>query len=208
MKKLIFLSILFLTTSFNTSEKYLIIGDSISAYEHGWQETICKNFNANCTNLSQGGKTTDWMLETVKTFLKKNPSNFDKIYIYGGINDAFSYLAYDADKVVQNSIKNINEIVYLAEARHMKVVLILGYNAKIIKNTWIKDKKLEKECIRRYAKYQEELLIAMSKDTLLKEKKIHIITTFPLKYEDTVDGIHPSRQAHKKMADWIIEYDR
>lgn len=185
-------------TFFVTTPKYLIIGDSISAYDEGWQTLVCQRREASCMNLSSGGKTTEWMLNQLIEHFKKAPyETYDKIYIYGGINDAFSLIAFDADKQVARSVQNVQRMVDLSKMKCVNVVLIIGYDADVISDTWIKDKSLEKECVRRYKMYQD----GISKISGVK------IVKFNLEHRDTFDGIHPNKKAHVKMAKTIMEAD-
>lgn len=185
-----FLTLLVFLFSINC-ENILIIGDSISTYKNGWQDVVCRSYDANCVNLSQGGKRTDWMLKTLRDHLKNTNTTYSKMYVYGGINDMFAKVSIDT------AVSNILKIVQLGKERQIEVVVIAGYDSKdVISNTWIKDKNLEKECVSRYIAFQK----------CLTQLNVKVVPLIPMCTSDTHDGIHPNAIGHKKISDWILSY--
>ncbi len=191
MKKILLFAIFCFSFCQENIENYLIIGDSISTYKNGWQDVVSKHYKANCTNLSIGGKTTDWMLDVLKKHLTKTETHYSKVYIYGGINDMFQFTKIDS------AISNVQKMVDLINSKNAKAIVIVGYDTRhVIANTWIKDKTREKECIDRYIAYQKGLL---------KIKNATIVPIISMTTADTHDGIHPNASGHKKISNYIIQ---
>lgn len=185
MKYLALFLILFNVT---TKPSYLFIGDSITSYQDGWQKLVCKMKDANCTNLSQPNKTTDWMLQQLQQHLLSK-KHYDVVFIYGGINDAFGN--YNIDQ----SYNNVKKMVELVQSKKMVPVVIIGYDAeKVISDTYIIDKKIERRCIDSYVAYQKKL-------QQLNVKTVYVLT---LSRSNTFDGIHPNESGHLKIATQVI----
>ena len=94
--------------------------------------------------LAKGGMTTSWMLENLPKQLKNN--KYDRVYIYGGGNDASS--PTNLDKV---TLPNIQKMVDLSKANGADVFVNLGY-----KIDGFSDYK--KMPLTRYLKKQEDWL--------------------------------------------------
>lgn len=166
-------------------QKVLFVGDSLTAYEFGWQYQLSAEMNYKLTNISKAGMKTDWMLETLTQSLKKN-HDYDQIFIYGGINDIFT-----GDSALVTA-QRIQKIVNLCNSYNIKPILVMGYDArKVIHNTWIKDKALEEKRRNEYILYQEML-------TMIHDCKI--LPIVKLTHADTEDGIHLTANGHKKFA--------
>ena len=71
MIKKILLLFIFLM-SFTTPEKVLFVGDSLTCYPGGWQDMLTKKMGWKSDNISQIGKTTDWMNKKLIYQLKTN----------------------------------------------------------------------------------------------------------------------------------------
>lgn len=172
--------------------KILFIGDSITAYRGGWQDLYCQATNQSCTNISKNGMKTKWMYTTLKNELKQN-SDYNKVIIYGGINDIFSEIKIDS------AILNIQRMVNLANEYKIKPVVIIGYDSKkLIENTWIKDKVLEEKIRNKYIDYQKRLV-----NEIIGAEIVPIVPTIN---SDVIDGIHLSTTGHKKFKDWMITH--
>jgi lysophospholipase L1-like esterase len=186
------LYLIFIVLVFTTdANRILIIGDSISTYDNGWQEKLCERKGLNCTNLSLGGKRTDWMLATLRKELRSNIS-YTQIIIYGGVNDIFSYVPIDT------AVNNVKKMIVLSKELDIKPIIIIGYNPNTIMfNTWVKDKQLESKLRNRYIEYQIKLM---------KLDEVMIVPMVPTQTSDTDDGIHLNSKGHKTFYNWIANY--
>lgn len=103
-------------------KRVAVVGDSHSAgYGWGWQDTLSWKYNFELNNLAVGGKSTPWMVETLKKFYKDGKTA-DIVFIYGGANDSFS-LVKSSD-----TLKNIQTMVDLVRLNGGKPVVIAGFN--------------------------------------------------------------------------------
>jgi hypothetical protein len=187
-----YILIFFLLSFAITSDRILIIGDSISAYSHGWQNGLCKAKGSQYVNIAKGGMKTDWMLGTLKTQLKKDHS-FKQVLIYGGINDVYSNIKIDT------IIRHVQQMVDIANDYGIMPIVIVGYDGKIAnQNTWIKDKKLEKKIHDNYIIYQQRLISEIKNAT--------IVPIIPIDEKDLVDGVHLSEQGHKTYVKYLIKF--
>ena len=145
--------------------------------------------------LALQGKTTGWMLSNLPNQLKGK--KYDRVYIYGGGNDATNS-SITIDKI----ISNIQKMVNLARENGADVFVNLGYkiegtsgkfgNYNIMPITpYIKDRKQWIPLVERRKLVQKEL----SK----KIKGANLIPIYDLK-QNTTDGIHPTAQGHKLVA--------
>lgn len=187
--KNIILFLLLLLISTNTPINVLFVGDSLTCYSGGWQQSISKRFNYKYDNLSKPGKRTDWMLQQLKSQLSKN-KNYSKVFIYGGCNDAFAYVNLDS------SVSNIQKMVDLCNKQKIKPYVIVGYNPEKVMTTTIYDQKTTDFHRKRYVVLQSKMMnlkncYIIKKDTTVLRK-------------DSGDGIHLNSSGHKKFTDWII----
>lgn len=104
------------------AKRVAVIGDSHSAgMGWGWQDTLSNKYNFELTNLSVGGKSTPWMVETLKKFYADGKTA-DFVFIYGGANDAFSQVKSS------DTIKNIQSMVDMVRANGGRAIVISGFN--------------------------------------------------------------------------------
>ena len=75
-------------------ERILFVGDSLTAYNGGWQHQLGRMLQIKYDNISKGGKRTKWMLSQLKQYSHKT-DRYTKVIIYGGINDSFSSVRED-----------------------------------------------------------------------------------------------------------------
>lgn len=103
----------------------LFIGDSHTAnHSYGWQKILCDNTRMKMKNVSVGGKTTYWMLNQ-SVYAMNDKVNI--MFIYGGANDmASSSIAPD------ECIDNIQRIVNLGRAYGIPVIVMTGFDPKVI----------------------------------------------------------------------------
>lgn len=103
-------------------KRVAVIGDSHSAGKGwGWQDTLSWKYGYELDNLSVAGKSTPWMVETLKKFYADGKTA-DIVFIYGGANDSFS-LIKEAD-----TLKNIQSMVDMVRDKGGKPIVIAGFN--------------------------------------------------------------------------------
>lgn len=103
-------------------KKIAVIGDSHSAlYREGWQDVLSWKYGFELNNLSVGGKSTPWMLETLKKFYSDG-NKADVVFIYGGANDSFG------NAKLENIVKNIQDMVNLVKSNSGIPIVIAGFD--------------------------------------------------------------------------------
>lgn len=178
--------------SFTSSEeKILFVGDSLTAYRGGWQHQLARLRHAEYDNISKGGKRTKWMLKELKKQLSET-NEYDEVIIYGGINDSFSYVSED------ETIQNIQEMVYLVKSVRAVPIVIVGYNPQRVINSTIYSDEVETRCRNRYIKLQKRM------ETELKQ-----CVVIPMENSifrgDSSDGIHLIASGHRKFAKFVFD---
>ena len=190
MKKLFLILISFLLLSHTTPKKVLYIGDSLTCYKGGWQDQVSKEFGYSSSNISKGGKRTSWMLTTLKEHLKTN-NNYDKVFIYGGCNDAYSHVT------LTSAVTNIQEMVDLCIKYKIEPIVVVGYDPNLVQTKTSYDAKTTKFHRDRYVELQELMV-----KHLVNCKIVKMDTTVTRK--DSDDGIHLKASGHKKFSNWVI----
>jgi len=194
MKKLLILLACILTlVSFKTPpQRMLFIGDSLTCYKYGWQHQVATAKGNTYLNLAVGGTRLSQMKYSLDAQMKKD-AIFTTAFIYGGCNDGFCFVN------LEQSLKYTQDMVDTCNARGIKPVVVIGFDAeKVIKKT-VYDEVITKRSRDRYA-----LLQKMMKDKLRDCLVIPVNPNFY--YEDTGDGIHFKGSGHKKMADWVLSH--
>ena len=199
MKKIfLFLLAIVLLTSLTYKtppRRVLYIGDSLTCATGGWQDQVSKHFGYQSLNLSKGGVRTDYMRSTLNTCFKTD-SAFTRVFIYGGCNDAFSYVD------LQGAVNNIQAMVDSCNRRGIEPIVIVGFNPAQVTTRTVYDAATTKRCVGRYIEFQK--LMVKEKTGLKNCKIIPMDTT--MFYSDTWDGIHFAPSGHKKFSNWVIEH--
>ena len=199
MKKIfLFLLAIVLLTSLTYKtppRRVLYIGDSLTCAAGGWQDQVSKHFGYQSLNLSKGGVRTDYMRSTLNTCFKTD-SAFTRVFIYGGCNDAFSYVD------LQGAVNNIQAMVDSCNRRGIEPIVIVGFNPAQVTTKTVYDSETTKRCVGRYIEFQK--LMVKEKTGLKNCKIIPMDTT--MVYSDTWDGIHFAPSGHKKFSNWVIEH--
>lgn len=192
MKRLILAVIaMLLISSRSKPEKFLFVGDSLTCYANGWQDQVATHYGASRENISKGGKRTSWMLTTL-TLHFGTKRDYTKVFIYGGCNDAFSYVS------LEGAVNNIQNMVDLCNERKMEPIVILGYDPyKVMVNTPYK-KEIAEFHKARYVKLQ-----AMLKQHLVNCTIVEVCPT--VTDENAHDDIHLGASGHKKFAEWVVQ---
>ena len=199
MKKIfLFLLAIVLLTSLTYKtppRRVLYIGDSLTCAAGGWQDQVSKHFGYQSLNLSKGGVRTDYMRSTLNTCFKTD-SAFTRVFIYGGCNDAFSYVD------LQGAVNNIQAMVDSCNRRGIEPIVIVGFNPAQVTTKTVYDAATTKRCVGRYIEFQK--LMVKEKTGLKNCKIIPMDTT--MFYSDTGDGIHFAASGHRKFSKWVIEH--
>jgi len=199
MKKIfLFLLAIVLLTSLTYKtppRRVLYIGDSLTCATGGWQDQVSKHFGYQSLNLSKGGVRTDYMRSTLNTCFKTD-SAFTRVFIYGGCNDAFSYVD------LQGAVNNIQAMVDSCNRRGIEPIVIVGFNPAQVTTRTVYDAATTKRCVGRYIEFQK--LMVKEKTGLKNCKIIPMDTT--MFYSDTGDGIHFAASGHRKFSKWVIEH--
>lgn len=175
--------------------KILFLGDSITVDFHSYANNIRKKFtDKDITIKASVGKKTSWMLQSLKDLLKNN--SYDRIYVYGGINDIFSGVSGN------EALSNIQQIVDLGTEKGADVFVIEGVNPegfmdinKMSLNQYVSNKEEYLPKIEKYGQYQ---------DNLKTIKKARLIKKFDLGNR-TDDGIHPNPQGQQIITQEILK---
>jgi lysophospholipase L1-like esterase len=191
MKKLLIVVALALSSFTPKKNKVLFIGDSLTCYSGGWQHQFAKEMGYDYVNISKGGKRTDWMLKTLRQYLATH-HDYDMVVIYGGVNDAFSYVPLS--NVADNVQDMVDECVYY----DMKAVVVLGYSPNKLLKKGPYSEEIMKRARDRYAAIQTKL-----NNQLVTCKILPVDTT--VDRSDSDDGIHLRASGHRKFAKWVIK---
>jgi len=183
---------------FGTKRNILFVGDSITAAkDFSYPYLIKKRRNdLSIDVVAKSGMTTTWMLTNLRSHLFSSLKKYEKIYIFGVVNDAFNNLRFDT------SIKNIQDMVNLAIANNAKPYVVLGINPngymdyrKMPVTRWVRRKEDYIPLIERYRKLQGEIA--------LKIKNATLIPMFNLPASNTQDGTHPTAQGQLAISNAI-----
>jgi len=179
----------------------LIVGDSQSAivssdgkpiswtYPNFLQKKL-SNLGVKIDVLASIGKTTKWMKESLAERLKS--AKYDRIYIYGGGNDA-SNASIDLEK----SLSNVQSMVDMSNKSGADTFVNLGYRIdnfsdyrKMPLTEYITDKTQWIPLIERRKVFQK---------MLRSVKNTNFVPVYDLNGL-TNDGIHPTQEGHKIIA--------
>ncbi len=191
MKKLALILCLTLSAFTQKEDKILFVGDSLTAYRGGWQHQVARMLHAKHTNISKGGKRTKWMVNELNK-LSDNSEGYTKVIIYGGINDSFSSVKED------ETIENIQDMVYTAKEMGAEPIVIVGYNADKVNRNTMYSNEVETKCRNRYIKLQKRI-----------QRDIRGCNVIPMDNtidrSDSDDGIHLKASGHRKFSSWVLK---
>ena len=184
----------------------LFVGDSITAIEYKgkpvtstYPNVIKKELEPKGVKvdvLAESGKSTSWQLTNLIEKLKNN--KYDRVYIYGGINDVFGGVS--KTKILQN----VQKMVDLIKSKGTEPFVIIGYDAKIFMDenklkptTNVPTKAGMIELKNKYVDYQNSI-----KTTI---KNATIVDKFNIPSSMTSDAIHPTPSGQKIIANSLLE---
>jgi lysophospholipase L1-like esterase len=184
----------------------LFVGDSITAIEYDgkpvtttYPSIIKKELESKKVKVdvvAQGGKRTDWILANLTEKLRTN--KYDRVYIYGGVNDMFSTTSK------QRALSNVQKMVDLIKSKGAEPFVIIGYDAK----TFMDENKLKPtsyvptkagmiELKNKYVDYQNSIANTITGAT--------IVDKFDIPSTMTTDAIHPTPSGQKIIANSLLE---
>jgi hypothetical protein len=184
----------------------LFVGDSITAIDYKGQP-VKTNYpyllmqdlgkkGIKIDVLAEAGKTTGWQLANLIEKLKTN--KYDRIYIYGGINDMFSGVSKT------KALSNIQQMVDLSKKNGADPYVIIGYDAQIfmdenkLKTTKDVPTKAGMVALKnKYIDFQNSIPTTITGAKIVKK--------FDIPSSMTVDGIHPTPSGQKIIADSLLE---
>ena len=176
----------------------MFVGDSLSSGPgYTWNYLLEKDHPEwDVTHVSKSGMKTSWMLDNMLPKLKEK--KYEKVFIWGGGNDAFSKDSLD------NAVSNIQSMVDAVVNQGGQAYVFIGYDAKSV----MSDEKLKPTI------YCDKPCMLKSRDRTieLQEKVVNGIkkaTIIPAVVGDpswTSDGIHPNGSAHKLFKDQVEKY--
>jgi len=184
----------------------LFVGDSITAIDYKGQP-VKTNYpyllmqdlgkkGIKIDVLAEAGKTTGWQLANLIEKLKTN--KYDRIYIYGGINDMFSGVSKT------KALSNIQQMVDISKKNGADPYVIIGYDAQIfmdenkLKTTKDVPTKAGMVALKnKYIDFQNSIPTTITGAKIVKK--------FDIPSSMTVDGIHPTPSGQKIIADSLLE---
>ena len=102
----------------------MFVGDSLSAGPgFTWNYLLAKDHPEwNSTHITKGGMKTDWMLNNMLAELNKK--KYDKVFIYGGTNNAF-WIGTN----ISQAVSDIQKMVDATKQQGGQAYVFLGYDA-------------------------------------------------------------------------------
>ena len=184
----------------------LFVGDSITAIEYDgkpvtttYPNIVKKELEPKGVKVdvvAQESKKTDWILANLIEKLKTN--SYDRVYIYGGINDMFSGTSK------QRALQNVQKMVDLIKSKGAEPFVVIGYDAK----KFMDDNKLKTtnyvptkagmiELKKKYIDYQNSIADSIKGAT--------VIDKFDIPSSMTNDSIHPTPSGQKIIAESLLK---
>lgn len=191
-------------------KKILFVGDSVTAILDKNGRAITSTYpnyvikglqgkNISVDVVAKGGEATSWMKKELEKKLAQQ--KYDRVYVYGGINDAWNNSIKP-----ETTLKNIEDMIDIINKNGGDAFIIQGYNPvgfmdynKMPITRYQTSKSDNIPLIKEYQQYQIDLgkLNKSRNDFVLLDK-------FELG-QRTGDGIHPTTEGQKMIADFILK---
>ena len=184
----------------------MFVGDSLSSGPgYTWNYLLEKAHpDWDVTHVTKGGMKTDWMLNNMLPKLKQK--KYDKVFIYGGTNNAFW-----VSTSLSNAVSDIQKMVDAVNEQGGQAYVFLGYDAKtVMKDEVLKPTKkadgtilCDMDCMKK----GRDRMIQLQKDL---SSQISNATIIPTVQGDPSwvagDGIHPGASTHRLLKDQVEKY--
>lgn len=180
----------FLIPQLDSPPTIIFMGDSLTCYQHGWQDQVTKYWKGNSINLAQGGKRTSWMLIELQNRIPTIKADY--LFIYAGINDAFSLI--DPNQ----SINNLQQMINLSLDHQIKPVVVVGYNPAKVNLRTPYMLEIEDRCRKNYINLQQKMIHLKGCQIIPMENSIT--------RSDSNDGIHLTASGINKFSKWVISF--
>ena len=176
-------------------KKILFVGDSISTGASTYPAKIkSRRSDLDIDVVAQGGKRTDWMLDNLRD--KLDTKKYDRVYIYGGVNDAFSSVK------IPTIYQNLQSMVDLINKNGADAFIIEGYVvdgfmdlSKFKPSKYVTDVNDFIPIIAKYKDYQSGISKNIKNASFVK----------PINLGDrTGDGIHPNQEGQEIITEKIL----
>lgn len=186
-------------------KKILFVGDSISVIVDNNGNKVTSTYpnyvaaelaktGGTVDVLAKGGQTTRWMLQNLPS---KLGNKFDRVYIYGGVNDA-----WNTSVKPEEPFNNVQQMVDLINQSGADAYVIIGYEPEGFmdyKIMGVSRYQTSKEdnipLIAEYKNYQKELPKRIKNANFVPKVNLG---------NRTKDGIHPNWEGQKLLANAII----
>jgi lysophospholipase L1-like esterase len=184
----------------------LFVGDSITAIDYKGKPVTSTypNFikkelepkGIKVDVVAEGGKRTDWILANLTEKLKTN--KYDRVYIYGGVNDMFS------STTKQTALQNVQKMVDLIKSKGAEPYVIIGYDAetfmdenKLKPTSYVPTKAGMVKLKNRYIDYQNSIADTITGGTIVEK--------FNIPSSMTSDAVHPTPSGQKIIAESLLK---
>lgn len=191
--------------NFNLNNNILFIGDSVTDIDDSrgrptgtYPLLIRKDRPDLSIDVNAlGGKTTSWMLMNLPPYLRNK--KYAKVFIYGGINDAFGNIKVDT------IVSNIQKMVDLSVQNGARAYVVLGYEPngfmdfnKMPTTRYVRSKRDYIPLVQNYVRLQTALQQRIRNAT--------IIPKIVLASNMTTDGTHPTGAGQRVIAETLKRY--
>jgi hypothetical protein len=176
----------------------MFVGDSLSSGPgYTWNYLLEKSHpDWDVTHVTKKGVKTSWMLQNFKT--KLNEKKYDKVFIWGGTNDAFGQVSLDS------AVSNIQSMVDAVVNQGGQAYVFIGYDAKSV----MTDESLkttiycDKPCMLR----GRDRTIELQEKVVNGIKNAIMVPAVVGSPSWTSDGVHVNGSAHKLFKDQVEKY--
>jgi lysophospholipase L1-like esterase len=178
-------------------KKLLFLGDSHTVPSNGWVEALTINAGADSFDKrAANGKTTEWMLTQLKTYLAYHRPSF--VIVWGGANDAYGNIPQS------KTIANMQSIIDVANNKGARVIFVTGYDpSKVSYNFDTKYLYGTQQSLTAGKNNLLALISAMPKK--LKGDFIVIPPNSSFTRANSTDGLHLTMGAYQQYGRWLAE---
>lgn len=178
-------------------KKIIFLGDSHTVPSNGWVEALTSKAGTDSFDKrAANGKTTEWMLSQLKTYLAYHRPSF--IIVWGGANDAYGNVP------VSKTIANMQGMIDVANKKGARVIFVSGYDPnKVSYNFDTKYLYGTQQSLTAGKNNLVALLAAMPKQLKGDFMVIPPYTSFTR--ANSTDGLHLTMGAYQQYGRWLAE---